>query len=111
MRRDLRYPPFSRLVNIRISGSSEVGVKECAGRVSSFLRTAAARHRGAPVEILGPAPAPLARIKDKSRWQVLLKSSQLPLLHELCDLLLAESPRLCGRGVSVSIDVDPENMM
>jgi primosomal protein N' (replication factor Y) len=111
LRRDLCYPPFSRLVNIRISGSDEARVKDSAGRVSSFLRSVAARHRGAPVEILGPAPAPLARIKDKSRWQVLLKSNRLPLLHELCDLLLEDSARLCGRGITMAIDVDPENMM
>ncbi|MHB8790887.1 MAG: replication restart helicase PriA [Desulfobulbaceae bacterium] len=111
LRRDLRYPPFSRLVNIRISGSDEAKVKESAGRISAFLRSATARQRGMPVEILGPAPAPLARIKDKSRWQLLLKSSRLPLLHELCEQLLADSARLCGRGISLAVDVDPENMM
>lgn len=111
LRRDLGYPPFSRLVNIRISGRDEAGVKDSAGRIGNFLRSAAARHRGQAVEILGPAPAPLTRIKDKSRWQVLLKSSRLPLLHELCEQLLDESAGLCSRGISLAIDVDPENMM
>jgi primosomal protein N' (replication factor Y) len=111
LRRDLRYPPFSRLVNIRISGSDEAKVKDSAGRVSSFLRSIAALYRDAELEILGPAPAPLARIKDKSRWQVLLKSNRLPLLHELCNQLQEDSARLCGRGISLAIDVDPENMM
>ncbi|HBI14470.1 MAG TPA: primosomal protein N' [Desulfobulbaceae bacterium] len=112
LRRDLRYPPFSRLVNIRISGRDEAKVKDSAGRVGHFLRSALARRRrDAAVEILGPAPAPLARIKDKSRWQVLLKSSRLALLHELCEQLLEDSARICGRGISLAIDVDPENMM
>jgi primosomal protein N' (replication factor Y) len=98
-------------VNIRISGSDEARVKDSAGRISAFLRSGAARQRGMPVEILGPAPAPLARIKDKSRWQLLLKSSRLQLLHELCDQLLEDSARLCGQGISLAVDVDPENMM
>ncbi|MHB1349295.1 MAG: replication restart helicase PriA [Desulfobulbaceae bacterium] len=110
-RRELRYPPFSRLVNVRISGGDEERVKACAARIGKFLTEAAAGGRSGPVEILGPAPAPLARIKDRSRWQLLLKSGRPQVLHELCERLLAESGRLCGRGIDLAVDVDPESMM
>ncbi|MDD3618652.1 MAG: primosomal protein N' [Desulfobulbaceae bacterium] len=107
MRRELRYPPFSRMVNIRFSSASEAKVKECAEKAGDFLRKLA----GSDVEVMGPAPAPLVRIKDRTRWQVMLKSSRLSRLHELSEALAAHSGRLCPGSITMGLDVDPENMM
>jgi len=108
LRTGLQYPPFSRLVNIRFSGEFEERVAASANGVAQFLRTAV---RGLDIEVLGPAPSPLAKIKNRFRWQLLLKSSQFMQLHLLCDELLGEKSRLCRTGVRMGLDVDPENMM
>lgn len=108
LRRELGYPPFARLVNIRFSARDEEQVRRCAGRVAEFLQGAAA---GMPVVLLGPAPAPLARLRDRSRWQLLLKSRDAGCLHLLCSRLLARQRKLCPAGVRMAVDVDPENMM
>ena len=108
LRAALGYPPFSRLANIKFSGENEEKVATAAKDVASFLRTAAGP---AEIEILGPAPAPLARIKNRYRWQLLLKSRHFSALHGLCEQLLAKKPRLVSTGVRMSLDIDPENMM
>jgi primosomal protein N' (replication factor Y) len=107
-RRDLGYPPFSRLVNIRFSGLREHQVGEAAARVAGFLK---ARANKKLIEILGPAPAPLALLRDRFRYQVLLKGFDIVAIHHLCDQLLAERTKLCPQAVRLSVDVDPENMM
>lgn len=111
LRKDLQYPPFSRLVNIRLSSTDEYRVRECAENVSGFLRKAVAKMGGTGTEILGPAPAPLVRIKNRTRWQLLLKGSQPKTLHALCYMLQEKFRDLCSGKVKLSIDVDPESMM
>lgn len=107
-RQPLRYPPFSRLVNIRLSGLKAEQVEKAAVDVAAFLRQ---RYRTGQMEILGPTPSPLPKLKDRVRWQLLLKSPSSSLLHTLCEALLAERERICPRAVTLSFDVDPENMM
>ena len=107
-RQPLSYPPFSRLVNIRFSGIKELQVQTAATAVAAFLHG----HKwGNKVDILGPSPSPLVKIKDRTRWQLLLKSKYPSVLHELCVALLAEKNKLCPQAVQMSFDVDPENMM
>ena len=108
IRQPLNYPPFSRLVSIRFSGRNGERVERTAGQVGRFLRG----HRLAGgSDILGPTPAPLGKLKDETRWQLLIKSRSAAVLRELCDAVLAERNALCQPGVAMGFDVDPENMM
>ncbi len=110
LRHGLLYPPFSRLVNIRLSSKDEKMVEKCAKAVAALLRNSI-DAKSPYVEVLGPAPAPLVRIKDQTRWQVLIKSSQVSILHELCRKLQERSSKICSGKVKMTVDVDPENMM
>ncbi|MBW2328759.1 MAG: primosomal protein N', partial [Deltaproteobacteria bacterium] len=78
LRTSLNYPPFSRLVNVRFSGENEERVAATAKDMARFLRSAVSSTE---IEILGPAPSPLARIKNRYRWQLLLKSRDYLKLH------------------------------
>ncbi len=108
LRRELGYPPFARLVNIRLSGRSDGRVQQAARTIATFLRQCLA---GDDVELLGPAPAPLAKLRDRYRWQMLLRSHHPALLHKLCCQLLKEQSSLCPATIRLGLDVDPENMM
>jgi primosomal protein N' (replication factor Y) (superfamily II helicase) len=108
VRRPLGYPPFSRLVNIRFSGVDEEQVRTAAANAASLLHAAG---KGDAVEILGPSPAPLVKLRDLTRWQVLMKSRYPTLMHELCETLQTEKNRVCPSAVTMGFDVDPENMM
>lgn len=108
VRQPLRYPPFSRLVIIRFSGRKDESLARAAGQVADYLRSLPQSKR---TEILGPTPSPLVKLKDRFRWQLLLKSPYPADLSLLCETVLAEKGKLCPRTVTVSIDVDPENML
>ena len=107
-RRNLCYPPFARLVNIRFSGPREGQVLETAARVTDFCRARLNSRQG---EVLGPAPSPLALLRDRYRYQLLIKVFVSAPVHRLCELLLGDKASLCSRSVRMTIDVDPENMM
>jgi primosomal protein N' (replication factor Y) len=112
-RKTLGYPPFSRLVQLRISGADADRTAAQAQRIGRYCRQLRRdRPQHAQLEILGPIEAPLARIANQYRWQLLLKDSRYKPLQKLVHRLLfdAHAPAK-KRGVSVAIDVDPVFLM
>jgi primosomal protein N' (replication factor Y) len=64
------------------------------------------------IEILGPSPAPLVKLKGKYRYQMLLKGTQANLLHRFARELAERMKRQwAGRKINFSIDVDPISVM
>jgi primosomal protein N' (replication factor Y) len=66
---------------------------------------------GSQVEILGPAPSPRAKIRDRYRWQILLKSSSLSNLRALCSIILSRKADIVPCSVRMEVDVDPHNLL
>jgi primosomal protein N' (replication factor Y) len=104
-RRALNYPPFSRLVHFRLEGPEAQEVEGSAKLLSKRLREG---HRQGQ-EILGPAPAPIERLRRRYRWQILLKGEKGPGLLKFAQQALAVHPR--SRSTRLYIDVDPYNML
>ncbi|HXV84323.1 MAG TPA: primosomal protein N' [Candidatus Binatia bacterium] len=110
-RRALNYPPFSRLVCLKLESPRLDEVQKKAQMVGTTLREQiikSARLRGA-VEILGPAPAPIEKLRNRYRWQLLLKGKQSRPLLELAQRAREVLPR--SHSVRLHIDVDPYNML
>ncbi|MBW4546579.1 MAG: primosomal protein N' [Symplocastrum torsivum CPER-KK1] len=102
-REALNYPPYGHLILFRLSGLDAAQVENAAEQLADWLGTT-----GLDYEILGPAPASIMRVARRYRWQILLKFSpdvsvELPDLNEL--------RAICPKDVSLTIDVDPLNMM
>ena len=109
LRRSLTFPPFSRLVNIRVEGP---GAKEVEKVALHLGRLARAQSGNGSIGILGPAPAPVTKVRDLYRWQLLLKSADLKGLHALSASLAALKPATIGASaVKLLVDVDPESMV
>jgi primosomal protein N' (replication factor Y) len=110
-RKKLGYPPFSRIVNVRFEGANGEQVKNAAER---FVERLAAQTpgEGKLPTVLGPAPAPIERIKGRERWQVLLKGEDRVLLHDMVRRAQEEASRQ-GRSsqMRIIVDVDPYNML
>lgn len=104
-RQELGYPPFGYLANLVLAGNE-------AGKVQSAADTLALAlaEMAGPVEVLGPAPCPLSRLRGKTRVQILLKSPQRPPLRRLLHRLAVMRHKV-GAGVLLSIDVDPLDML
>ena len=64
------------------------------------------------MRVLGPAPAPLARLRGRHRVQILLKSRSRPRLRALIEMALTDAARTpgCDTG-SVNVEIDPVNLM
>jgi len=109
-RQDLNYPPFSRLVNLRLDGPKAAEVEKHAQRLAARLRELknAKTEKFATVEILGPATAPIEKLRNRYRWQLLLRGRQSAALLELAKHARELLP---ARSVRLHIDVDPYSML
>ncbi|HIJ78483.1 MAG: primosomal protein N' [Desulfobulbaceae bacterium] len=108
LRQALGFPPFSRMINLGIDGETESKVKERAIHLAERARILSKPLAG--ISVLGPAPAPLTKLRSKFRWQLLLKGTNIDLLHSLCRKLAKEHATLSST-VKLTVDVDPENML
>jgi primosomal protein N' (replication factor Y) len=109
IRRSLSYPPFSRMINLQMSSLDREKGGESVGRIAEYARL---RNRDAPktarVEIIGPAEAPIARIRGRHRWQMLLLGKESRALHGLVRAILAGGKQ---GNLEIKVDVDPLNFM
>ena len=103
-RRRWWYPPFGELVRLVAQDPDERRARTAAVEAARRLEQAAA---GRPqVKVLGPAPAPLARLRDRYRWQVMVRGPA-PWPRELVRGLLEGDP-LTGAARPESLVVDPD---
>jgi primosomal protein N' (replication factor Y) len=108
-RRRLAYPPYTRMAAVRIDGEHPEQTAQVARALGSRLaRRMPPASRG--VRLLGPAPAPVARIKGRTRWQLLLKAPTHAALAPLLDEVEAHL-EVVPAAVKVVIDVDPTAML
>jgi primosomal protein N' (replication factor Y) len=107
-RREALYPPFSHLASLVFSGNSESSVEKGAESAARTLHVVKQVLKSR-VEILGPAAAPLNKVRGRYRWQVLLKSARRPDLHKLLNTF-REQVKLPA-VVRLAIDIDPVDML
>ena len=106
LRRELGYPPFCRLAMVRIEGADAAAVERLAAAAASSLGRAAA------LRVLGPAPAPIERIAQRYRWQLMVKAASW---SQMRDPLIALRDELAGGAeraeIQLTIDIDPVHML
>ncbi|NOR26722.1 MAG: primosomal protein N' [Desulforhopalus sp.] len=110
LRQHPAFPPYLRLTVLRIQGRVENEVQQTAVGIARFCRQTVKKEKHR-IETLGPAPSPLDKIKDNYRWQILLKGRCTDEMHALCTAIKGTRQDLVGRQCTLTIDVDPENMM
>ncbi len=120
-RQALGYPPFGRLIGLRVSGTKEAAVEEAAVRWAALLRAAAkvgvggALPVGPPptmVDVLGPIPATPARVRGRFRRQLVVKGPDGTSLRQGVKVTLAEMEAASrAGGLRYDIDVDPQSLM
>ncbi|MCS7172293.1 MAG: primosomal protein N' [Armatimonadetes bacterium] len=100
-RRTHRYPPFSTLVKVVFAARTASRAEQAARDFASLLP--------GDVEVLGPSPAPLARLRGWYRWQVVVRSEEEVRAREAVRGALEAQGAL--RGVWRGVDVDPLEML
>jgi primosomal protein N' (replication factor Y) len=109
VRREHRYPPFARLAAVRVDAGSDAH----AQRTAQELAELAKQHpwvRNRSVEVLGPAPAPIERLRGRYRYRFLLRAKERQALRGVASVLA----RRIDAGLAparASIDIDPVSML
>jgi primosomal protein N' (replication factor Y) len=103
-RRKMRYPPVIGMVNVVVRGKTYDAAMEGA---ADLARRTSERSSGGFV-ILGPAPAPLTRLRGEHRAQFFLKGRSRKAMREALRDALVTVPSLARR---VSVDIDPVNIL
>ena len=103
-RKAMRYPPLVAMVNTVVRGKTWDDAMDAAGELA--LRTRKASPGG--FLVLGPAPAPLTRLRGEHRAQFFLKGTHRVAMRTALKQALASMPELARR---VSVDVDPLSVL
>ncbi|MFC2140624.1 primosomal protein N', partial [Candidatus Auribacterota bacterium] len=98
-RKELRYPPLSRCINITIIGTQDEEVKNLALKFNQMLK-----NSSFPLIKLGPVPAPIHKVKNKFRWQILLKSGRRSPIESMVKEAVSKLKN--KEKSSIIIDVD-----
>jgi primosomal protein N' (replication factor Y) (superfamily II helicase) len=106
-RRMMQYPPFTSLANVIIRDSN----LEKAIRYSRLLSEYFAPNDGKTLRVLGPATAPLARLKTEHRFQFLLKSPHRSVLTKLLSGALPYADTKEIPQTAILVDMDPLNLL
>ncbi|MBI4412720.1 MAG: primosomal protein N' [Deltaproteobacteria bacterium] len=113
-RRETGYPPVTRLIQFRFSGTNEKRLADFMRRLGSYLEASMKVHSG-PLAggpaALGPAKAPIEKIRGRFRWQILLKGATINEVQKGASLLASSVERSLPAGVKWAVDVDPLGML
>ena len=109
-REEMFYPPFANLITILIKGEIEDKVIKTANYLGEIIRERLSKE-DTSIMILGPAKAPLAKIKGNYRWQLILKGEVDSELKYLCREVISDWWENREAGVQVSVDIDPVRML
>ncbi len=103
-RRAMRYPPAVSLINTVVRSRTFAGAMDDAADIAQKVRQTA----DGDLRVLGPAPAPLTRLRGEYRAQLLIKGSNRKKMREAVLAALAGNPNLARR---TTVDVDPLNVI
>ncbi|MGN6105962.1 MAG: hypothetical protein ACTHU0_12720, partial [Kofleriaceae bacterium] len=108
-RAELGYPPHGRLIAVRVDGPDPHEVAGTAQRLAQLADGISRRPELAgAVEVRGPVPAPIERLRGRTRWQVWLRSADRHALRRVARGVLSAE---VASAVRVGLDVDPMSAM
>ncbi|HEX5706817.1 MAG TPA: hypothetical protein VFX96_05960, partial [Pyrinomonadaceae bacterium] len=108
-RKNLSYPPYVALASLLVHGEDLLRVQATAAALRESLDAANTERA---CRVLGPAPAPLARLRGEHRVQLLLKSRDRKRLRGVIEIALNDAAETHGCDLdSVNVEIDPVNLM
>jgi primosomal protein N' (replication factor Y) len=112
LRQELGYPPFGRLARIVVEGAADEVARRAAALAQRLIAAADRIDAARRPQILGPAPAPIERLRGRERSQLLIKAADHRTLAQVLDA--AGIDRVAGSSdatLRVVVDVDPISML
>ncbi|KYG70753.1 primosomal protein N' [Bdellovibrio bacteriovorus] len=111
IRGQLSYPPVGRLVSFRIQGTHLGKVEDTAGLLARRAHALKAQFpQYNSIEILGPAEAPLSKLRGQFRFHLLIKTTQVAAANPFSRQLLGDQEWIPS-GIKILIDIDPMSLL
>lgn len=107
-RKRLKYPPFCDIISVMISGEDESEVRESIQN-AKFTIDRFGDCGGHIISVLGPAPAPIAKIKSKFRYRIMIKAAYAENVSDIL-IELQRGHSEARKKSELSIDINPINM-
>jgi primosomal protein N' (replication factor Y) len=105
------YPPTLRLANVVLSGTKEDATARLATRAAAWLHRLIAKGGIAGVTVIGPAPCPVERVKNRWRWHVLIKAERPAELGRVARYLVEKFEVPAKDGMRMTLDRDPVQLL
>ena len=105
------YPPVTSLANVILSGTDENQVAEAAQEAAAWLQRLIAVRKLEGVHVIGPAPAPVERIKQRWRWHLLLRTPDSRELTTVLRYFATKFKVTDKANLRLTIDRDPVSLM
>ncbi len=101
------YPPFARLCSIRLDGTSETLLSKSVMMMKRRTEKIIKERKYSGLRVLGPAPALVAKVRGRYRWQFLIKAKGASQLVGFVRELKGGFDKSAATGVRLIIDMDP----
>jgi primosomal protein N' (replication factor Y) len=101
LREELYLPPFCHMVSLTLRGRKEEKVFKASDNLKASLEKAIKSKK---IEILGPAPSPISKMKGMYRWNIFLRSETAENITPILKKVLKENKT---SGIMITVDVDP----
>ncbi|MEE2822605.1 MAG: primosomal protein N' [Acidobacteriota bacterium] len=111
-RRNFQYPPFTALANCMLQGESSQQIRCQSEQFADLLLHHRTRlSNGRRMRVLGPAQAPLEKLKGQYRFQILVKATSRKELHDVLESAMGDFSQEKTSIKQSSIDIDPLNLL
>lgn len=110
LRKQLKYPPFCDIIMLGFNSESEENIKKISGEVHKYLKNKI-QMENIPIMLYSPVPAPIDKIKNKFRWRIIIKCKFGDNIIDIINGCIAEVLDKKNYGVSMIVDVNPNNML
>jgi primosomal protein N' (replication factor Y) (superfamily II helicase) len=105
------YPPVVRLANIVVSSTVEREVVDAASGVAGWFDRLRSRERIRGLDVIGPAPCAVERIKTRWRWHVMLRGSSAGTMTRVLRYFAVQYPSPDSRALRIQVDRDPVSVL
>ena len=110
LRESLDQPPFSRFISFRINGLNEKKTRDFAEQIKRTAERFLLKLPPGSLSVLGPSEAPIYKLRNRFRWQIIIVSRNLGLLRNYASALY-DSLKKHDSGIKLVVDVDPYDFM
>ncbi|MCD6386143.1 primosomal protein N' [Candidatus Sumerlaeota bacterium] len=112
IRKAMRFPPFYHLASVLVSAKNQEYVRQEIEKLGNIFKSSTYQPAFREIDVIGPAPAVISRLRGKYRWRVLLRGNSPEELLALLRKALKEYRQLRPRRkVDLTVEIDPLDLM